>query len=93
MIETYQETYRLAEGVLSVDLEEENILLSVGSGKYFGVKGAMRHLLEGLRDGLSSGEMVALTCDRYDVAREDAVSDLDEMLGKLVAAGIVEQIG
>jgi hypothetical protein len=91
MIEAEEQSYRLAEGVLSVELEEENILLSVGSGKYFGVRGAMRHLLEGLRDGLSFGEMVARTRDRYDVGREEAARDLRAILARLVGAGIVEQ--
>jgi len=93
MIETDQQSYRLAEGVLSVDLEEENMLLSVGSGKYFGLKGAMRHLLEGLRGGLSFDEMVALTCELYEVTREDAAQDLRQMLDKLIAAGIVAPAG
>jgi hypothetical protein len=92
MTEADQESYRLAEGVLSVDVEDENFLLSINSGKYFGVKGAMRHLLEGLRDGLSFAEMVALVCERYDVGREDAADDLRQVLGRLVAAGIVEQV-
>ena len=93
MIEADEQSYRLAEGVLSVELEEENILLSVGSGKYFGVRGAMRHLLEGLRDGLSFDQMVARTRERYDVSREDAARDLRDMLDKLVGAGIIERTG
>jgi hypothetical protein len=93
MIEADQEFYRLAEGVLSVGLGEENILLSIGSGKYFGVKGAMRHLLEGLREGLTFDEMLVRTCTRYDVTREDAARDLGDMLRKLTGAGIVERVG
>lgn len=93
MRETDQDLYRLVHGVLSVDVDEENFLLSVNSGKYFGVKGATQHLLEGLREGLSFGDMVALTCDRYDVTTEVAADDLGTMLDKLAAAGIVEKVG
>jgi len=83
------EIYRLSDGVLSVPVEDESILLAMGSEKYFGVRGAMRHLLEGLRDGLSLEAMVADTCARYQVAPEVARQDLEAMLPKLIAAGIV----
>lgn len=86
-----EEIYRLSEGVLSVPVEDESILLAMGSEKYFGVRGAMRHLLEGLRDGLSLEAMVADTCARYRVAPEVARQDLEDMLPKLIAAGIVER--
>jgi predicted deacylase len=63
----------------------------MGSEKYFGVRGAMRHLLEGLREGLSLEAMIAETCARYRVDAEMARQDLEAMLGKLIAAGIVER--
>ncbi|MEO7178537.1 MAG: PqqD family protein [Allosphingosinicella sp.] len=83
--------YRLSEGVLSVPVEDESILLAMGSEKYFGVRGAMRHLLEGLREGLSLEAMIAETCARYRVDPEVARQDLETMLEKLIAAGIVER--
>lgn len=84
-----EEIYRLSEGVLSVPVEDESILLAMGSEKYFGVRGAMRHLLERLRDGLSLEAMVEDTCARYRVAPEVARQDLEAILTKLIAAGIV----
>ncbi len=83
------EVYRLSEDVLSVPVEDESILLAMGSEKYFGVRGAMRHLLEGLRDGLSLEAMVAETCARYRVTPDVARQDLLAVLAKLIAAGIV----
>lgn len=84
-----EEIYRLSEGVLSVPVEDESILLAMGSEKYFGVRGAMRHLLEGLRDGLTLEAMIADTCTRYRVAPEIARQDLEAVLSKLIDAGIV----
>jgi hypothetical protein len=49
----------------------------------------MRHLLEGLRDGLSLEAMVAETCARYQVTPDVARQDLLAILAKLIAAGIV----
>jgi hypothetical protein len=49
----------------------------------------MRHLLEGLRDGLTLEAMIADTCTRYRVAPEVARQDLEAVLAKLIDAGIV----
>jgi hypothetical protein len=87
---TSKPTYRLAEGTLSVPVEEEAIILSISAGKYFGVRGAMRHLLEELRDGLSFDDMVERTCARYGIERARAREDLQEILPRLIDAGIVE---
>lgn len=83
--------YRLSEGIFSVPVEDESVVLAMGSEKYFGVRGAMRHLLEGLREGLTLSAMVAETCARYQVASEVAEQDLEDMLPKLIKAGIVER--
>jgi len=93
MQEIDQTRYRLAQGLLSVDTGDENFLLSTNAGKYFGVKGAMRYLLEDMREGLSFDEMVTLTCNRYKVTKDEAERDLGDMLDKVVAAGIVERTG
>jgi hypothetical protein len=90
MPEKESQIYRLSEGVLSVGLEDENILLATAPGKYFGVKGAMRHLLEDLRGGLTMEDMLERTLARYDVSREEAQGDLAGTLPRLVQAGIVE---
>ena len=83
-------SYRLAEGVLSVGVDDEVILLSIQAGKYFGVRGAMRHLLEDLREGLSLDEMVRRTAAHYDVSPERAREDIESILPRLVAADILE---
>jgi len=90
MVETNIRSYRLADGVISVPLEDEVVLLAMGSGKYYGIRGAMRYLLEDLREGLAFDAMVESSCARYDVAPEEAARDLDRMLPKLVEAGILE---
>jgi hypothetical protein len=90
MSESNSRSYRLAEGVLSVPVEEEAILLSIGTGKYYGVKGAMRHLLEDLREGIRFDEMVERTCARYDVVPAEASRDLEQILPRLIAARIIE---
>ena len=86
-------TYRIADGALCVPVDDEAIILSISLGKYFGIRGAMRHLLEELRDGLSFDEMVARTCARYRVGRGRAAEDLQRIVPHLINAGILEAVG
>lgn len=83
--------YRLSQSVLSAPVGGETVLLTMDSEKYFGVRGAMQHLIEGLREGLSVDDMVDQTCARYEVEPDLARSDIQSMLAKLIAADIVER--
>ena len=85
------QSYRLASGILSVPAEGEAVILSIDTGKYFGLSGAFQHLLEPLREGLTRDEMIAMTCARYDVPADEAAADLDRVLAELVEAKIVER--
>jgi hypothetical protein len=91
MNKSREQIYRLGEGVFSVPVQDESIVLAMDSDKYFGVRGAMRHLLESLREGMSLEAMVADTCARYPVTPEVARQDIETMLPRLIAAGIVER--
>lgn len=84
-----EQVYRLRDDVLSVPVDNENILLAMGSEKYFGVRGAMRHLLEGLRDGMSLDSMIAATCATYPVEPDVARNDIEAILQKLIDADLV----
>jgi hypothetical protein len=81
--------YRLADGLLITDVADESVILAVDSEKYFSVKGAMRALLDDLRDGMTADAMASAMCDRFDVSREEAARDIASTLPKLVAAGLV----
>lgn len=91
MLDSGAPSYRLAGGILFVPVDGEAVLLSIDSGKYFGVSGAFQHLLEGLREGLTRDDMIAQTCARYDVQADAAAADLDRMLAELTKAKIIER--
>lgn len=84
-----EQTFRLNEGILSVPLEGEHVVLGMDSEKYFGVRGAVRHLLEGLREGMTMTAMIEDTCSRYVVEAEVARRDLHAVISQLVTAGIL----
>lgn len=84
--------FRLSDDALSVSLEEEAVILNLSADRYFGVRGAARHLLDGLREGMTVEAMVTEIQQRYDVTPEAARRDLETILPKLVAADIVVRV-
>ncbi|WP_372520001.1 PqqD family protein [Brevundimonas sp.] len=84
--------FRLSDNALSVSLEEEAVILNLSADRYFGVRGAARHLLDGLRDGMTVQAMADEMQRRYDVTPEAAHRDLEAVLPKLIAADIVTRV-
>lgn len=93
MSDAGETVYKLRDDVLSVPVGSENVLLAMGSDKYFGVRGAMRHLLEGLREGMSLEAMIAATCATYTVDPAVARRDLEAALQRLADAKLLAQTG
>ena len=84
--------YVIADDALLTDMEEESVGLSVLLGRYFGIRGAMRHLVPQLREGITHAAMVARLCDLYDVSPQEAAADIDRVLPELIAAGLVKRV-
>ncbi len=89
-IDDAAKTYMLAPTAMAVDLEDESVVFSMAAGKYFGVRGALRHVMLALETGCTRATMVARLCDVYDVSEAAAGADLDRILPELIAAGILE---
>ena len=85
-------TYVMVEDAIFVDTDEECIALTMGAGRYFGVRGAMRHLMPDLRAGATREAMVERLCTLYDVTPEAAAADVDRMLPQLIEAQLVRQV-
>jgi hypothetical protein len=81
--------YRLSSDVLHAEVSEEIVLMDCASGKYFGVKGALRHVFGRLREGASLEELVSDLASRVDVSREQAEQDIGSILSKMESAGLV----
>jgi hypothetical protein len=87
------ETYRWASQVLSIDSGGELVLMDLVSGEYFGLRGAIHHLSAMLESGASRDDLTKALCAHYDVGPEAARADLDGILARLSAAGLIEQTG
>ena len=94
MHELNQESaYRLASDILHVDTPGEVVLMDYASGKYFGLKGAVRRIFDRLRDGASLTEMTAEIASHYQVSEEMVRNDLLKVLDALEKAGLVSRTG
>lgn len=82
--------FRLASDVLSVEADGETVMLSYAEGKYFGLRGAIRQLLDQLRQGATFGELVAEMTAVFGVPTDQARDDLNQILGRMQGAGVLE---
>ena len=83
---------RLAPDVLSVEAEGETVMLSYSEGKYFGVRGAIRQLLDELREGATFAELVAAMTAKFGISEGEARDDLNGILSRMQGAGVVETV-
>jgi len=65
------------------------VMLTVADSKLHRLNKTATRVWEGIMDGMSSTELVDALCAAYDVPRETARADVEELLRELVARGIV----
>lgn len=85
-------SYVIVEDAIIADMNGESVALHMGSGRYFGVRGAMRHLMPQLREGATREAMIERLCACYDVTPEAAGGDIDRILPRMIEAGLIRQI-
>ena len=65
------------------------VMLTVADSKLHRLNTTATRVWEGIMDGMSSTEIVDALCAAYDVPRETARADVEELLNELLARGIV----
>ena len=81
--------YQLAPGILTLDLDDELVLVNHESGRYFGLRGAIRSALDLLEQGVDEAGLVQRITLRHGVSTDLAREDLAKVLPALLAAGLV----
>ena len=82
--------YRRHEDLRLTELEDEGIVLHLGSRKYFSVSETGLQILKALDHGeLSESELVASLMESYAVAQEEALESVREFLAKCSEARLV----
>ena len=80
----------IPSGVLTRQFDGESVLLNLDSEVYFGLNAVGTFAWEKLRDGQSLDQIAQALTAAYDVSEEEAMADLDALLGELIEHGLVE---
>ena len=75
--------------LLSTELDQETVLMSMDAGAYYGLEGAARSIWEKLENPTSFSELVDCLEREYRVSRETCASDLQRFLAELEREGLL----
>ena len=81
--------YRPADDVVYRTVDGEAVILSIGSGLYFGLTPVGTVIWELIEQGKALGEILATLATEYDAREEEIERDLRELTAQLVARGLV----
>jgi len=81
--------YVIPEEVLTAHLQDEAVLLHLGSKRYFRLNATGARIWQGLERGYSVGELLEHLCERFDVGAEEAADAIEEQLSRLREFGLV----
>ena len=81
--------YVIPEEVLTAHLQDEAVLLHLGSKRYFRLNATGACIWQGLERGYSTDELLAHLCEHFEVGAEEAADAVEEHLSRLREFGLV----
>ena len=84
--------FRLADDVVFRVVDGEAVILSIGSGLYFGLTPVGTRIWELMETGKRLDEILGALVAEYDAPEADVKRDLDELVSKLVSRGLVAPV-
>ena len=76
-------TYQIPEEVLAAHLQDEAVLLHVGTKRYFRLNATGAWIWKGIERGLSRGQIVDDLCETFEIERDAADQALGEHISRL----------
>lgn len=80
---------RIASSVHARPFGEELVLLEFGQGQYFGLDPVGAEVWRGLERGETLGQIADTIVARWSVSYEDAVRDIEALIGHMEAEALV----
>lgn len=80
----------VSEEVLFQEVSGETVLLDLASESYFGLDEIGTRVWALLNEGKAVGEVVDTLLQEYEVEKQALESDIDQLLDKLLDAGLVK---
>jgi hypothetical protein len=78
-----------ADKMISTDLDQETILMSIDAGAYYGMAGTAQTIWEILAAPATFSELVEELVKRYEVTPEACAADLQDFLGQMEREGLL----
>ena len=85
-----KQTFRIPEEVLFQEVSGETVLLDLASESYFGLDSVGTRIWALLKEDKSVGQVLDALLEEYEVDRGTLEADLEELLDKLLAAGLIQ---
>jgi hypothetical protein len=77
------------ENLLSTQLDEETVLMSIDAGAYYGLEGPARSIWEILETPLTFSALVDRLVEEYHVSPEICAADVERFLAEMEREGLL----
>lgn len=83
--------YQQKPDLIAADMNGETVMLSVSTGKYFGLKGSAQLIWETLAEPVSIEEIVKEIQQKFDVDEHTSQKDCELFLNELIDKDLIKQ--
>lgn len=83
---------RLTDRQVSARLGDEDVILGLSSGEYFGLDGVGSFVWDRLREPVTVADLESAIVSGYEVAPEQCRADLQELLASLESKELIERV-
>jgi hypothetical protein len=77
------------QNLLSTELDQETVLMSIDAGAYYGLEGPARSIWEILETPLTFSALVDRLVEEYQVSPKTCAADLERFLSEMVREGLL----
>ena len=78
-----------AQNMLSTELDDETVLMSIDAGAYFGMAGPARSIWAKLETPVTFSTLVEMLVKEYQISPETCAADLHGFLGEMEREGLL----
>jgi hypothetical protein len=78
-----------AREILSTELDQETVLLSIDAGAYYGMGGTAQSIWEKLAEPIAFSALVDALVQEYEIEREACAADLQGFLAEMEREGLL----
>jgi hypothetical protein len=75
--------------LVSTELDQETVLMSINAGAYYGLEGPARNIWEKLETPLTFAQLVDSLVDEYHVSPETCAADVQRFLAEMEREGLL----